>query len=46
MMYIGKTEETGTAEYFIDSIYDVTNSCYFIRNLVMCGWRLGRSGII
>lgn len=46
MIYIGKTEKTGTAEYFIDSVYDVTNSCYFIRNLAMCGWRLGRSGII
>lgn len=46
MMYIGKTEKTSTAEYFIDNIYDVTNSHYFIRNLAMCGWRLGHGGII
>lgn len=48
MMYAGKTGRTNTAEYFTDNVYDVTKncSCYFIKSLAMCGWRLGNGGII
>lgn len=46
MLCIGKTQKTSTAGYFIDNIYDVINSCYFIRNLAVFGLELGHRGII
>lgn len=37
MIYVGKTEKTSSAEFFIANIYEAI-SYYFIRNLAMHGW--------